>query len=312
MSNKDYYQVMGLSKGASAEEVKKAYRKLARKYHPDVSKEPDAEEKFKELGQAYEVLKDPEKRAQYDQFGHNWEQGQASGHAYDQQGPWQYSQEGANFTGGGNFDFDDILSSLFRNKQAHQPFHEMSKGQDVHAKLSIDLSDSFHGRDKTIHIQVPDVQKSGQTSHSSRTVKLKIPKGVTQNQQIRLQGQGGKLEGAASGDLYIEINIDPHAYFQLQGKDVCLDLPITPWEAALGTSVKVPTLSGNVSLKIPKGAFSGQKLRLKDKGLPGDPPGAQLVILKIVVPKANTPEIESLYQQLADSNTENPRITLGV
>ncbi len=310
MEYKDYYKIMGLESSASQEEIKRAYRKLARKYHPDVSKEPEAEAKFKELGEAYEVLKDPEKRAKYDKYGQYWreqEQAASAGAGPQQQRYRQhFDQETAT-------DFEDFISSIFRQR-SRQPQYEsyFDQGQDVHAKMTISLEDSYHGAEKTLQLQVPSVDQSGRMTYVTRAIKVKIPKGITDKKQIRLKGQGGQGAGQQSGDLYIEINISPHPLFKLNNKDIYLELPISPWEAALGTTVKVPTLAGEVNLKIPKLSQTGKKMRLKDRGLPGNPPGDQYVTLNIVIPVKENKEAERLYEQLAKITDFNPREKMGV
>jgi curved DNA-binding protein len=288
MEFKDYYQIMGLSKTATPEEIKRAYRKLARKYHPDVSKEPDAESKFKELGEAYEVLKDPAKRSKYDAYGQHWQQ--AGQQQYQQQaGGQQFYEEG------NPADFEDFFSSLFG--QRFQQGQARTKAQDTHAKLTISLEDSYTGAEKILKLD---------SARGSRSVKVKIPKGIQDGQQIRLKGQGDR-----GGNLYIEISIAPHPIFKLDGKDIYLQLPISPWEAALGATIMVPTLGGTVHLKIPKLSQTGKQLRLKDRGLPGSPAGNQHVILEIVIPPKENAEATTLYEQLAQTLPFNPREKLG-
>lgn len=291
MDYKDYYKVMGVEKNATQEEIKREYRRLARKYHPDVSKEPNAEAKFKELGEAYEVLKDPEKRKQYDQFGQYWQQNQTSG------------QAGPHFRQGQSphmdvEDFEDFLQSIFGQRQGFNP-----KGLDIHAQMGISLEDSYHGAEKTLQLQLAD--------HSIRSIKVKIPKGIGDKQQIRLKGQGRTHNGKA-GDLYIEIHIQPHPFYHLHNQDIYLDLPIAPWEAALGSAVNVPTLGGVVKLKIPKLSQTGKQMRLKGRGLPGKNPGDQIVILKIVIPNYDNPALNTLYEQMEKASSFNPRANLGV
>lgn len=296
MEPKDYYKIMGLQRNASQEDIKKVYRKLARKYHPDVSKETHAEERFKELGEAYEVLKDPEKRAKYDKYGQHWQQ------------PQQEYQAGKQAYGSyeetSSVDFEDFISSVFR--QRHQRQQAPPQAQDTHARLSISLEDSYHGTDKMLQMQTSFINNQGRVDYKTRSVKVKIPKGVKDKQQIRLKGQGDH------GDLYIEINISPHPFFRLDQKDIYLQLPISPWEAALGATVQVPTLGGPVSLKIPQLSQTGQQMRLKGRGLPGSPAGDQHVILEIVIPKTSTAQTTELYEKLAAATDFNPREKLGV
>jgi len=306
MEYKDYYKIMGLDRSASQDDIKRAYRKLARKYHPDVSKEPDAEIKFKELGEAYEVLKDAKKRAQYDQFGQYWkEQGESQ-----QSGKQRYYNQ--SFDQAQAADFEDFINSIFKqqSRRRYEPFYD--QGEDIHAKLNISLEDSVHGAEKTLQLQVPVMDSQGRMSYKTKAIKVKIPKGITNKKQIRLKGQGSTGAGGKAGDLYIEITINPHPFFRLEGKHIYIDLPIAPWEAALGTSVEVPTVEGRVNLKIPKRSQTGKQMRLKGKGLPGTPPGDQFVRLKIVIPTSENQEADTLYEQLAKVAQFNPRDQFGV
>ncbi|MGQ3889177.1 DnaJ C-terminal domain-containing protein [Legionella sp. CNM-1927-20] len=309
MEYKDYYKIMGLDKNVSQEEIKRAYRKLARKYHPDVSKEPNAESKFKELGEAYEVLKDPEKRAKYDQFGQYWQHPDAgTSRGQHGQSSHQYSHS---FDQGSAADFEDFLNSIFRQRQ-QQEYDYFEESLDIHAKITISLEDSFHGAEKTLQLQKPVMTQHGWPEYETRAIKVRIPKGVTDKQQIRLKGQGNKGRKHHKGDLYIEINIAPHPWFKLEKKDIHLELPITPWEATLGASVQVPTLGGPVRLKVPKLSQTGKQMRLKGRGLPGNPPGDQLITLKIVIPTTENSEVNKLYGQIAALTKFNPRQSLGV
>lgn len=302
MEYKDYYKIMGLTKEASPEDIKRAYRKLARKYHPDVSKEAGAEDKFKELGEAYDVLKDPEKRAKYDQYGQYWKQQEQGGFRPEQQ--YQYHQQFDEEEAAG---FEDFINSIFRQRQRQQQSSFYDVGQDIHAKLAIRLEDSYSGAEKTIQLNVPTIDKQGHVNYQQRTVKVKIPQGITDKQQIRLKGQGGQSNGQA-GDLYIEIAIEQHPWLTLDYRDVYLQLPVTPWEAALGSAIEVPTLGGKVKLKIPKNSQTGRQMRLKGRGLPGSPPGDQYVTLEIVIPTQSNEKMDALYQQLAtESIAFNPR-----
>ena len=307
MEFKDYYKIMGLDRNVSQEEIKRAYRKLARKYHPDVSKEADAENKFKELGEAYEVLKDPEKRAKYDKFGQYWQQ---QGNRAHQQENQQHYQNGEEINPA---DFEDFISSIFGGRyQQQQQQHYYDQGQDIHARLDISLEDSYHGAEKVLQLQVPHFGPHHQVEYQQRSVRVKIPKGIGDMQQIRLKGQGGQRSGGKAGDLYIEIHILPHSMFRLDKKDIHLKLPITPWEAVLGATIGVPTLGGTVNLKIPPLAQSGKQLRLKGRGLSGHPAGDQYVSLEIVIPEQENMEANKLYEQLAKLYVFNPREKLGV
>lgn len=301
MEYKDYYKVMGLDKTASPEDIKRTYRKLARKYHPDVSKEANAEQHFKEVGEAYEVLKDPKKRAQYDKYGQYWQQQQQG--PQPGQGHYQASAEES-------ASFEDFINSIFGQRAQEAEFHQPRN--DIQAKLAISLEDSYMGHEKTLQLQTPVVGANGRVHHETRSVKVKIPKGITNKQQIRLKGQGGKPPRGPAGDLYIEISINPHPLFRLDNKNIHMQLPLAPWEAALGANVAVPTLGGSVNLKIPKLSQAGKQLRLKGRGLPGNPPGDQIIQLTIVIPPFDNPELTKLYEEMAKEVTFNPRAQLGV
>jgi curved DNA-binding protein len=305
MDYKDYYKIMGVARDAKQDEIKRAYRKLARKYHPDVSKEPRAEERFKEVQEAYEVLKDDEKRAAYDQLGSNWRQGQQFTPPPD----WSKNFDfGGSFGGGGGRDdagFSDFFSSLFGGggggfrQQRGGARGFSAAGEDRVAKIQIDLEDAFRGASKTIELQTPQMDEEGGVSLLPRTLKVTIPAGVVEGKRIRLTGQGSAgMGGGPAGDLYLEISFRPHRLFKAEGRDITLTLPIAPWEAALGATVPTPTLAGQVELRIPAGAKAGQRMRLKGRGLPGTPPGDQYVELKIVTPPADTPAARALYEQM--------------
>jgi curved DNA-binding protein len=302
MEFKDYYSLLNVPRTASDDDIKRSYRKLARKYHPDVSKEPNAEEKFKEVQEAYEVLKDPKKRSAYDQLGAQWK----SGEEFRPPPNWQdFAGGNSQFEfGGEGGDFSDFFASLFG--QARQGgFHRgrqrqefRQRGNDEHAKIKISLEDAFHGATKSIHFQ-----------HKTQTLKVTIPPGVTTGQQLRLANQGSPgIGGAPAGDLYLEIQIEPHAFYTLQGKDVYITLPLTPWEAALGAKIKVPTLAGPVDMKIAANSQTGQKLRLKGRGLPAKPqPGDQYALLQIVTPSAHTDSQRAFYEKMSQEMPMNPR-----
>ncbi len=315
MEFKDYYEIMGVSRDATQDEIKRAYRKLARKYHPDVSKEPDAEAKFKQLQEAYEVLKDPEKRAAYDKLGANWKAGQDFHPPPDWDAGFEF--RGGGFTGEG-MDYSDFFESLFGGgfrRAGTRPgaggFH--MRGQDTHAKVLIDLEDAYRGAVRHITLQVPEVDPSGHVTTRRRTLKVNIPKGVREGQRIRLAGQGspGIGEGPA-GDLYLEIAFKPHPFYRVEGKDVYLDLPVTPWEAALGGKVKVPTPGGILDLKVPAGSNTGKKMRLKGKGIPAREPGDFYVELKVMTPPAENDAQRRFYEEMAQTFSYDPRSALGV
>lgn len=293
MEYKDYYKILGVSRTATPEEIKKAYRTLARKYHPDVSKEENAEEKFKEVGEAYEVLRDKDKRAQYDQFGGQFRHGQS----FSPPPGWE-----ENVGGFGQGNFSSFFENMFGGMGGMgggRSDNFFAKGEDVSAKITISLEDAFNGANKSIRRPAGAAQTG--------TVSVKIPAGIEPGKKIRLSGQGKAGMNGKPGDLYLEIQIAPHSLYRLEGKDVYLDLPITPWEAALGAKITAPTLAGKISLNIPAGARSGQKMRLKGRGLPGKTAGDQFVVLQIMTPPANTAEAKKFYQQMAEKLPFNPR-----
>ena len=321
MEFKDYYKIMGVTRESSQEEIKRAYRRLARKYHPDVSKEPDAEGRFKEVGEAYEVLSDPEKRRAYDTLGEDWKAGQQFRPPPDWEQSFQFGGPGrrgfsGSFSGTGAGGFSDFFDSLFGQHgiRGARPRDFETKGEDYQIEIGLTLDESYNGATKTLTLQIPEIDPaSGRRHERNRTFTVRIPKGVTDGQRIRLPAQGGAgVGGGERGDLYAVVHFLPHPFFRAEQRDVHLQLPITPWEAALGATVKVPTLGGPVDLKIPKGSRADQKMRLKGRGLPGSPPGDQIATLQIVAPPANTPAAEQLYRQLADALPFNPRAALGV
>ncbi len=307
MKYKDYYKIMGVEKSAAPEQIKSAYRKLARKYHPDVSKEANAEEKFKELQEAHEVLKDPEKRKAYDELGSSWQGGQ------EFRPPPGWSEQGMHFetgdSGGGQFSdfFDSLFGGGFARQRRPQDFAR--RGDDLRTKIEITLEDAYKGLDPTISLNVPSVNQQGQLVTTQKSLKIKIPAGVIDAQQMRLAGQGGEgTHGAPKGDLYIEIHIKPHRYFAIEGRDVYLNLPIAPWEAALGTKIKAPTLAGDVEMKVPKGAKSGQKMRLKGRGLKSKGvSGDQYITFFIQTPEVKSKEQEAFYQKMSQEFSFYPR-----
>ncbi len=316
MDFQDYYEIMGVKRDATQDEIKRAYRKLARKYHPDVSKEADAEQRFKSVGEAYEVLKDPEKRAAYDKFGENWKAGQDFNPPPDWDAGFEFS--GGGYTGGDASDYSDFFESLFgqgfaqgRGGAGRQGFR--ARGQDHHAKVLIDLEDAYKGATRAITLQSPELDKSGHVVNRTRTLNVKIPKGVKQGQRIRLSGQGSEGMGQGpAGDLYLEIEFNPHSIYKVEGHDVYLDLPLTPWEAALGAKVKVPTPDGPVDLKIAAGTPNGRKLRLKGRGIPAKTPGDLYVVPVITLPPADTDKAKELYKKMQQELPYNPRSHMGV
>ena len=303
MKYKDYYKILGVPRDASQDDIRKAYRRLARKYHPDVSKESDAEARFKEVNEAYEVLKDKEKRQAYDQLGANWKQGQ------DFRPPPGWENMGGGFGGfsgghaGGASGFSDFFESIFGSGfggagqgaagwQEAGGFHRAQKGADARGRVEVSLEEAYRGTSRTLSLS------------SGKQVNVRIPAGVTDGQKIRLSGQGGPgVGGGPSGDLILEVHILPHRRFRLDGNTVSLDVPITPWEAALGAKIQVPTLDGKVEITIPAGSQSGRKLRLKGKGLKG---GDLFLVLQIHMPDASDPRVAECLEEMKQSGF-NPR-----
>jgi len=319
----DYYKILGVARNATAADIKKSYRRLARKYHPDVSKEANAEAKFKEVQEAYEVLKDPEKRAAYDQLGSNWKSGQQ----FRPPPNWGSGFEFNGRRGGGGAEFfesegfSDFFSTLFGTGGPFAggaagiggaPGARRAPARDHHARLDIDLQDAYHGATRTIDLKRASIGSNGVLEQRTHTVRVTIPAGVTEGQMLRLAGQG-ESAGGRTGDLYLEVHIRPHALYQLDGRDVTLTLPVAPWEAALGAKVNVPTLGGTVDMQIPAGAQSGQRLRLRGRGMPGAgsaAAGDQYVQLKVVLPPASSPEARELYEEMHRKLDFDPRTEL--
>jgi curved DNA-binding protein len=310
MEYKDYYKIMGVQRDASQEDIKRAYRKLARKYHPDVSKESGAEDKFKELGEAYEVLKDPQKRQAYDQLGERWRHGQEFRPPPDWDRGFDFS--GGGFTEADASQFSDFFESLFgRFRPGHTVYRSefRARGEDLHAPLSISLEDAYQGTTRQLSLSVPHYDQAGHLEHRPRTLRVRVPKGVTQGQRIRLAGEGGRGfgSGAPAGDLYLQIDLQPHPLFRAEGRDIFLTLPVAPWEAALGARISIPTLGGLVEMKVPAGSQADRRLRLKGRGLPGTPPGDQIVLLRIETPPANSQAARDAYRRFAEAVPFNPR-----
>jgi curved DNA-binding protein len=320
MEFRDYYKILGVERAATADQIKSAYRRLARKYHPDVSKEPDAEARFKEMQEAYEVLKDPQKRAAYDELGSEWKSGQQFRPPPDWGSGFEFGGgRGARrrrasprdaHEGASEQDFSEFFSTLFGGGS---PFGGgvRAGGRDHHARVDITLNEAFGGTTRTLELRHPEINSDGTVQLKSRTVRVTIPAGVTEGQLIRLAGQGEPASGGSAGDLYLEVHIQPHGLYQLDRRDVTLTFPVAPWEAALGAPVKVPTLGGEVEMQIPPGSQSGQKLRLRGRGLPGSPSGDQYVQLRVVLPPANSPEAKALYEEMRTRLHFDPRAGFG-
>ncbi|MBT8516407.1 DnaJ domain-containing protein [Polynucleobacter paneuropaeus] len=320
MKFRDYYETLGVARGATEAEIKTAYRKLARKYHPDVNKEKDAEDRFKEIGEAYSVLKDTEKRAAYDQMGSNWKQGQDFSPPPNWNTGFEFADDpNAGFGGyGDSYDGDqsEFFESLFgrgrhrqggRSSNARQGMH--FKGQDHHAKILIDLADAYNGAKRTISLHMPTQDPEGHVMTQERKLDVNIPKGIKAGQNLRLSGQGGPGMGdGGAGDLYLEIDFHPSPLYKVDGKDVYLDLPMAPWEAALGTSLNIPTPAGStLELTIPPNTKSGRKMRLKGKGIPSKEPGDFYVVPNIVLPEAQSAAQKAAYQELEKAFDFKPR-----
>jgi curved DNA-binding protein len=323
----DYYSVLGVARTASPEEIQKAYRKLARTYHPDINKAPEAEEKFKQINEAYEVLRDPEKRKKYDALGPNWQAGQD----FTPPPGWEEARfafhrypEGASGFDFGGFrrgrGFSDFFEMLFgegfggfthRSGESRSgPSGWSMRGQDLEADLTISLEEAYRGTTKTLTLQTAAAGPDGTPQRATKQLTVTIPAGVTEGTRIRLAGQGSAGIGTgAPGDLFLRIHIAPHPVFQVNGHDLLVTVPVTPWEAALGAKVDVPTLDGAVKMTIPPGAQSGQRFRLRGKGLPQERGGRGdlYVTARIVVPKTLTADEQELFQQLARRSSFNPR-----
>lgn len=311
MQYKDYYQVLGVPKDVTEEALKKAFRKLARKYHPDVSKEADADARMREVNEAYAVLSDPEKRAAYDQLGRGYQPGQDFRPPPDWDAGFEFS--GQPYTSHETADFSDFFSELFGRmggRQQHTRGHSPSsgRGEDHHAKVLLDLEDAFTGATRQISLRVPKLDAQGHVVLETRTLNVKIPKGVHAGQIIRLTGQGApSYEGASPGDLLLEVQFRPHPRMRAEGRDVYLTLPIAPWEAALGGVVSVDLPLGALQTRLPAGIRRNRNLRVRGKGLPSNPPGDLILELQIVLPPAETPEAKKVYENMAQTLQFDPR-----
>jgi curved DNA-binding protein len=325
MEFKDYYATLGVEQGATADEIKRAYRKLARKYHPDVSKEPDAEARFKDVAEANKALNDPERRAAYDEVVRRYKTGQTFDPPPGWDSGFEYSGRGG--SSDQSDDFSDFFASLFgrsgRGQRGpgganHGDFGDPyaagapGGGDDHHAKVQIDLADAYQGARRTISLRMPALDDQGQPVLHERHLDVNIPKGVLEGQLLRLAGQGGPgRHGQAAGDLYLEIILRPHRHFRVVGRDVYLDLPVAPWEAALGATVNMPTPEGSVQLTVPPGSTQGRKLRLKGKGLPGNPSGDLYAQIGIAMPPPEGAAAVTAYAALAQAFPNfNPRSEL--
>ena len=318
MKYKDYYETLGVARTATQDEIKQAYRKAARKYHPDVSKLADAEARFKEINEANEVLRDPEKRAAYDQMGSNWKAGQE----FQPPPNWDAGFEfrggqgspfgaGGTFSAGGDFDPSDFFETLFGRRGASAGAgrrRTSAQGEDHHAKVLIDVEDAYRGAERTISLRAPIEGADGRIEMQERTLDVHIPKGIRPGQHLRLAGQGNAGTGGGKpGDLYLEIAFNPHSRFRVDGADVYVDLPLAPWEAALGAKVKASLPVGAVEVSVPEGSQNGRKLRLKGRGIPSAPPGDLYLVLEIVLPSATSAKARELYEAMARELAFDPR-----
>ena len=306
MKYKDYYSTLGVERNAGDDEIKKAYRKLARKYHPDVSKQPDAEAKFKEVSEAYKTLKDAEKRAAYDSLGTH-----QPGQDFRPPPDWQQEFSGAPFSAD-DIDLADLFASLRggRHRAGREGRSMTMPGQDYEVTVHITLDEAYHGTKVDLDLSMPEYDAAGVPHRVPVAFTARIPKGATDGQRLRLPGKGGKgFNGGRDGDLYINIVLRPHSLFRVSGHDLYLDLPLAPWEAVLGTTVEVPTPSGAVRLKVPPGTQAGRQLRLGKRGLPKPRSGEGdlFAIVQIAIPEATNEKERTLFRQLADVSTFNPR-----
>ncbi|QJD98855.1 J domain-containing protein [Massilia forsythiae] len=317
MEYKDYYKVLGVERSASADEIKKAYRKLVRQYHPDVSKHKDADAKTKEINEAYDVLGDAEKRAAFDALG----QGPRPGQGFQPPPDWgsQFDFGGA---GGSDF-FSDLFANIGRGGARRGGMGGAggmggmgggfnTRGEDIHAAISIDLRDAYQGATRNVSLRVPQQDAQGRTGTRDKTLSVNIPKGVTPGQQLRLGGQGHPgTGGGAAGDLYLEIQLNPDARYRLEGAHVYQNVPVTPWEAALGAAISVPTPSGSIEVNVPAGSQGGRKLRLKGRGIPAAQAGDLYLVLDVVLPPATSDRARELYETMARDLAFNPRERTG-
>ncbi|HZO87822.1 MAG TPA: DnaJ C-terminal domain-containing protein [Chthonomonadaceae bacterium] len=309
----DYYDVLGVSRDATQEQIQAAFRKLARKYHPDVNKAPEAEEKFKQINEAYEVLRDPEKRRKYDALGPNWRAGQeftpppGYGYEYRTVSPEEFESA---FGGG---DFSDFFSSLFggmgaRTRARRGPTRV--RGEDIEAEITVPLEDVYRGATRTIALRVPERDAQGRVRETTKNYDVRIPPGTPDGALLRLAGQGAPgMNGGEPGDLFIRVHIAPHPNFRVEGRDLVTEVPVTPWEAALGADIPVPTLDGAVQAKLPAGTGSGKRLRLRGQGLPdrSGQRGDLYAAIRIEVPRKLSDRERQLFEELRSASDFNPR-----
>lgn len=314
-TEKNYYEILGVEKNASAEDIKKAYRKLVRKYHPDVSKDPDADKKTSEINLAYDTLKDEDKRAEYDAMLANPYGYQAGGAGFGA-GSQAYGYDFHDFSGGhfgegqpfgsGDFRFDDIFSAFGRAGGRNGGHRAQSNapmpGEDQHAELSIDIADAYYGSERNLSLDMPTLNAHGQMAYERKTLQVKIPKGIMEGQQVRLRGQGlPGVNGGATGDLYLKIRFRHHEKLYVDNaKDVHQVINVMAWTAALGGKMEINTPAGKLNINIPANSSNGQKLRLKGKGIPAKEAGDLYVHINIVLPQVESESDKAIWQQLAE------------
>ncbi len=305
MKYKDYYKTLGVERDASAADIKKAYRKLAHKFHPDISKEANAKEKFQDIGEAYETLKAADKRAAYDELGSGFQPGQ------DFRPPPDWGKaHGDGHAAFDEMDLADLFASLSGGRHGSHGGSFPIPGQDYEVAAEITLEQAAQGTEFEVNLSVPEPGADGYLRRVPRQFKARIAKGASEGQRLRLPGKGGKgLNGGRDGDLYLIIHLLPHPLFRASGHDLYIDLPLAPWEAALGATVEVPTLHGAVHLKVQAGTRSGQKLRLAKRGLPNPREGIGdlYAVVQIVLPAELSEHERTLFQQMAERSSFNPR-----
>jgi curved DNA-binding protein len=306
---KDYYQTLGVARDAPADDIKKAFRKLARKYHPDVSKEPDAGKRMAEINEANAVLSDPEKRAAYDQLGRH-----GPGEDFCPPPGWdsgfEFSEHGRSAAESAEFSqfFSEIFGRMGREGAQRRARSPNMRGNDHHARILLELEDSFSGASRQISLRAPKLDDQGRVAFAEHSLNVKIPAGIREGQVIRLAGQGEPgIGNGKPGDLLLEVQFKPHARFRADGRDLLLTLPVAPWEAALGAVIPVDLPGGAINMRVPAGAQTGKQLRVRGKGLPADPPGDLYIDIRIVAPPAATPKQKELYETLAKEFAFDPR-----
>lgn len=306
MKYKDYYQALGVKRDASADEIKRAYRKLAHEYHPDISKDPEGEAKFKEIGEAYATLKDPEKRQEYDRLG-----SRPSGEAFTPPPDWQ-QHFGAGASAFDDVDLGDILSAFTSGRRGgtHSRQRLPIRGEDYEVNAPVTLEQIYRGGEIEVRVELPEHDRHGIVRRTPRSFRITVPKGAVDGQRLRLAGKGGPgTNGGKPGDLYVKLVLQAHPLYRVSGRDLYLDVPLAPWEAVLGATVRIPTLGGMVELKIKPGTTAGQRLRLAERGLtaPDGKAGDLYALIQIEVPPTVNSRERSLFEQLAEASTFDPR-----